>query len=151
MKSTGFETKELASKFFEGWKKSPPHRKNMLQPHVTETGVAIGHAPGSDRYFAVQLFARPQSDAIQFEVTNRTDETIQYTVGEARGEEAEVDRQKLELPPQATMFHTRCLPPRIDWFWTESDDGVQVASNGAYVITKSASGGFEVTAQPESD
>ena len=148
MKSTGFETKELASKFFEGWKRSPPHRKNMLQPHVTETGVAIGHAPGSDRYFAVQLFARPQSDAIQFQVTNRTDEAIQYTVGAAKGGEAESDRQAFELPPRATMSHTRCLPPHIDWGWTEGDDGVMVAVNGAYVITKSAGGGFEVTAQP---
>ncbi len=81
MKSTGFETKELANSFVEGWKESPPHRKNMLQPHVTETGVAIGHAPGSDRYYAVQLFARPQSEAIQFQVTNRTDELVRYTVG----------------------------------------------------------------------
>ncbi|HEY3394092.1 MAG TPA: CAP domain-containing protein [Lacipirellulaceae bacterium] len=153
MKSTGFETKELAGKFFEGWKRSPPHRKNMLQPHVTETGVAIGHAPGSDRYFAVQLFARPQSDAIQFQVANRTDETIEYTVGAAKddeveSDEAESDRQTFELPPRATMSHTRCLPAHVDWGWTERDDGVMVAGNGAYEITKSAGGGFEVTAQP---
>jgi uncharacterized protein YkwD len=151
MKSTGFETKELASKFFEGWKKSPPHRKNMLQPHVTETGVAIGHAPGSDRYFAVQLFARPQSDAIAFEVTNHTDETIQYTVGAATGEEAESDRQAFELPPRATMAHTRCLPPQIDWGWTEGDDGVKVANKHGYLITKSAGDGFEVTVQLHGD
>jgi uncharacterized protein YkwD len=155
MKSTGFETKELAGKFFEGWKESPPHRKNMLQPHVTETAVAIGHAPGSDRYFAVQLFARPQSDAIAFQVTNFTDETIQYTVGEANGHEeepnkTETDRQTFELPPRATMSHTRCLPARIDWGWTEGIDGVTVAGNGAYMITKSASGGFEVMEQPSS-
>lgn len=161
MKSPDFETKELAGKFFEGWKESPPHRKNMLQPHVTETAVAIGHAPGSDRYFAVQLFARPQSDAIAFQVTNHTDETIEYTVGAARGEEAEShdvesdnaesDRQAFELPPRATMSHTRCLPPHIDWSWTEGDDGVQVAGNGAYVITKSQGGGFEVREQPKNE
>jgi uncharacterized protein YkwD len=153
MKSTGFETKELAGKFFEGWKRSPPHRKNMLQPHVTETAVAIGHAPGSDRYYAVQLFARPQSDVIQFQITNRTDEIIQYTVGAANdqkveSDEAESDRQAFELPPRATMSHARCLPPHIDWGWTDANDGVMVAGNGAYEITKSASGGFEVTAQP---
>jgi uncharacterized protein YkwD len=150
MKSTGFETKELAGKFFEGWKRSPPHRKNMLQPHITETGVAIGHAPGSDRYYAVQLFARPQSDAIQFQVTNRTDELIEYTVGAANGhkvesDEAESDRQAFELPPRATMSHTRCLPAHVDWGWTEGDDGLKVAGNGAYEITKSADGGFAVT------
>lgn len=156
MKSTGFETKELAGKFFEGWKKSPPHRKNMLQSHVTETGVAIGHAPGSDRYFAVQLFARPQSDAIQFQVTNLTDETIQYTVGETNGHEVELDkaeskRQVFELPPRATMSHARCLPAHVDWGWTEGDDGVQVAGNGAYEITKSATGAFVVTEQPATE
>jgi hypothetical protein len=156
MKSTGFETKELAGSFFEGWKESPPHRKNMLQPHVTETGVAIGHAPGSDRYFAVQLFARPQSEAIAFQVTNRTDETVRYTVGAARGDEAEShdaqsEQQTFDLPPRATMSHTRCLPARIDWGWTEAGDGVQVDGNGAYVVTKSARGGFEVMEQPASE
>ncbi|HEX2475964.1 MAG TPA: CAP domain-containing protein [Lacipirellulaceae bacterium] len=156
MKSTDFETKELAGKFFDGWKESPPHRKNMLQPHVTETGVAIGHAPGSDRYFAVQLFARPQSDAIQFQVTNLTDETIHYTVGDAKSheeepEKAESDRQTFELPPRATMSHTRCLPARIDWGWTKDDDGVNVSGNGAYMITKSANGGIEVMEQPAAE
>jgi hypothetical protein len=156
MKSTDFETKELAGKFFDGWKESPPHRKNMLQPHVTETAVAIGHAPGSDRYFAVQLFARPQSDAIQFQVTNLTDETIQYTVGDAKSheeepEKAESDRQTFELPPRATMSHTRCLPARIDWGWTKDDDGVNVSGNGAYMITKSANGGIEVMEQPAAE
>src|SRR5262249_39880143 len=37
--SAGFTTDELARQFFEGWKHSPPHRKNMLDPDVTETGV----------------------------------------------------------------------------------------------------------------
>jgi uncharacterized protein YkwD len=148
MKSTGFETKELAGMFFEGWQESPPHRKNMLQPHVSETGLAIGRAPGSERYFAVQLFARPQSDAIAFEVTNQADEMIRYTVGAANGDDRDSGVQAFELPPRATMTHTRCLPPQIDWGWTEGDDGVKVAGNGAYVITKSAGGGIEVMKQP---
>jgi uncharacterized protein YkwD len=156
MKSTGFETKELAGKFFEGWKHSPPHRENMLQPHLTETGVAIGHAPGSDRFFAVQLFARPQSDAIAFQVSNRTDEVVHYTVGAANGDgreshEAQSEQQTFELPPRATMSHARCLPAHVDWGWTEGDDGVEVFGNGAYAITKSARGGFEVMKQPASD
>jgi uncharacterized protein YkwD len=156
MKSTGFETNELAGMFFEGWQESPPHRKNILQQHVTETGLAIGRAPGSDRYFAVQLFARPQSDAIAFEVTNQTDEMIQYTVGAATGDEAEAhdvesEQRTFELPPRATISHTRCLPPQIDWGWTEGDDSVKVAGNGAYVITKSARGGIEVMKQPASE
>ena len=96
----------------------------------------------------MQLFARPQSDAIQFEVTNRSDEIIQYTVGAATGNDDRSDRQTFELPPGATMFHARCLPPHIDWGWTGGDDGVKVASNGTYEITKSASGAFEVTEQP---
>jgi uncharacterized protein YkwD len=148
MKSTGFATKELAGMFFAGWKESPPHRANMLTPHVTETAVAIGHAPRSDRYFAVQLFARPHSDAIQFEVTNGTEETIQYTVGAPSDDDSDSERQTFELPPRATMVHTRCLPPQIDWGWTEGDDGVRVAGNGAYVITKSAGGELVVKEQP---
>jgi len=36
-----------------------PHLENMLDADVMETGVAIGHDPKSDRYYAVQEFGRP--------------------------------------------------------------------------------------------
>src|SRR5262249_46807432 len=60
-KSAGFKTEELGQQFFDGWKHSPPHRKNMVDPDVTEIGVAIAQSPETGYYYAVQLFGRPKS------------------------------------------------------------------------------------------
>ncbi len=58
--SAGFETAELARKFFEGWRTSAPHRKNMLEQGATHTGVAIARGGKSGRFYAVQMFGRPR-------------------------------------------------------------------------------------------
>ena len=56
----GFETADLAGRAVEGWKNSPPHRANMLQPHVTEVGIGLAKAPDGDpKFVTVQLFGRP--------------------------------------------------------------------------------------------
>lgn len=136
LKSTGFETHELADKFFVGWKESPKHRENMLQPNVTETGVAIGHAPGSDRYFAVQLFGRPRSAAIEFRVTNRSDEAVRYRVRVAGAEAPQAETREFDLPPRATMSHMRCRPASIDWGWTEEDDAAEPENGLRFVVTE---------------
>lgn len=58
--SAGFRTAELARGFVEGWKHSPGHRKNMLEPAVTDTAVAVAHSEKSGRYYAVQMFGQPK-------------------------------------------------------------------------------------------
>ncbi|HUP98269.1 MAG TPA: CAP domain-containing protein [Usitatibacter sp.] len=58
--SADFETAELAARLVEGWKKSPGHRRNMLDPSVTETAVAVARSPRSGKYYAVQMFGRPR-------------------------------------------------------------------------------------------
>lgn len=61
-RSSGYDSATLAREMVEGWKESPEHRKNMLEPAVTQTGVGI--AQGDDgRYFGVQMFGRPKSAA----------------------------------------------------------------------------------------
>jgi hypothetical protein len=147
-KSTDFKTTELAQQFVDGWIESTSHRENMLRPHVTETGVAIGHDPQTNRYYAVQLFGRPQSAAIEFQVTNRTPESIEYAVAASDGDES--SRRTFELPPRATMFHTRCRPSRIDWGWSENADGIQPQTGRDYVVTLSASG-HRVTEEPANE
>ena len=59
--TAGFTTRDLAGHLVEGWKNSPGHRKNMLQPDVIETGVAIAHRrlDGREYFYSVQLFGRP--------------------------------------------------------------------------------------------
>src|SRR5690606_33078617 len=65
-RSGGFNSEALAERFTTGWKKSPGHRQNMLARYVVETGVAIAKSNDTDTYFAVQLFGRPKSKAIEF-------------------------------------------------------------------------------------
>lgn len=78
-KSTGFSTQDLAQRFFEGWRNSPGHRKNMLDPDVTETAIAIARSAKTGRHYAVQLFGRPKSRTIEFSIENRTAASIEYT------------------------------------------------------------------------
>lgn len=58
--SVGFDTAELASRFFKDWAASAGHRKNMLERGVTETGVAVARSPKTGRFYAVQMFGRPR-------------------------------------------------------------------------------------------
>ena len=58
--SHDFDTAELARRLVEGWKKSPGHRRNMLDPKVTETAVAVARSTRSGKYYAVQMFGRPR-------------------------------------------------------------------------------------------
>ena len=106
--------------------------------------MAIGHDPKSERYYAVQEFGRPESDAIQFEVTNDTDETLHYAVADMGREKSKP--KPFELPPRTSMHHMRCRSATLDWGWTESADNVKAKNGRAYVITKSARG-YQVTEQ----
>jgi uncharacterized protein YkwD len=56
--SRGFMADRLARNFVDGWRDSPPHRDNMLDDEVTQTGVAIARSERGE-YYAVQLFGRP--------------------------------------------------------------------------------------------
>lgn len=96
--SAGFATVDLAKGFFEGWQNSPGHRKNMLDPNVTETAVAIAHSAKTGHYYAVQLFGRPKSASIEFSVANQAGLVVEYSV----------DGQTFPLPPRVTRTHQRC-------------------------------------------
>ena len=58
----GFTTSDLGRQLVQGWKDSPGHRHNMLEPDVIETGVAVVHRrhDGIDDFYAVQLFGKPR-------------------------------------------------------------------------------------------
>jgi len=101
--SRGFTTQELARGFFEGWKNSPGHRRNMLDPDVTETGVAITHSEKSGYYYAVQMFGRPKSLAIEFRLSNQADAPIEYKIAS----------QSFTLQPNYIRTHTRCRPEEV--------------------------------------
>lgn len=116
--STGFESEELARKLFQGWKESPEHRKNMLNSAATETGVAVARSSDSGKFYAVQMFGRPQSQAIEFKLTNESETEIRYRLGE----------RSFPLPPRYTRTHRVCRPPELTLLSADGpDDGAQRA------------------------
>jgi uncharacterized protein YkwD len=42
----------------DGWMSSPPHRRSVLDPQFTHTGVGIAISPDTE-YFITQEFIRP--------------------------------------------------------------------------------------------
>lgn len=101
--SQGFTTEGLGSGFFSGWKKSPGHRRNMLDADVGETAVAIARSKQTGHYYAVQMFGRPKSEAIEFKLTNRSGAAIHYRIGE----------EPHVLEPNYTTTQVCCRPPEL--------------------------------------
>src|SRR5512144_2919788 len=130
--SAGFSTEALDKDFVEGWENSPEHRKNMLDPAVTETGVAIARSRQTGTYYAVQLFGRPRSSMVTFQVANQSQTPIQYWA----------DGKSWSLPPRYTRAHGQCRPNDLIVQWPDGrkstpiqpDDGVH------YVIRTGKSG-----------
>jgi len=109
--SEGFATRELADKLVEVWKNSPGHRKNMLDPDVTEAGMGVAHSEKSDKYYAVQVFGRPRSAAIEFSVANQTEDTVEYTL----------DTEKFSLPARTTRTHESCRSGTLTFPWQKKE------------------------------
>src|SRR5690606_15257530 len=86
----GFQTAKLVEGFVDGWKDSPGHRENMLEPAVTQTGVAVAQSETTGVFYAVQMFGRPQSAKIGFRLANPTEVSLEYQLG----------GQKFSLPPR---------------------------------------------------
>jgi len=135
--SEGYDTDEVATGLMSGWKKSPGHRKNMLAPEVIEAGMAVAHSEKSGKYYGVQMFGRPKSAMIEFEVVNESGEDVKYQVGD----------ETLELGIRYTRTHQDCQPGEIRFAWTGSEgkpETYQPAAKDRFVITKKA-GRFQVT------
>ena len=134
--SEGFATADLAERFVEGWKKSPAHRKNMLDPDVTETGVAVALSEKSGKYYAVAMFGRPRSAAIEFSIKNETDAEVKYRVGD----------EELALPASSIRTHEQCRSAEVKFEWSEAEGQPQTLKPGPgdrFVIAKEA-GKFRV-------
>lgn len=125
----GFTAEQLADKFTTGWKESPEHRKNMLDADVTETAVAVARSEKTGYYYAVQMFGRPKSAAIKFDIGNESGEDVAYTIGD----------QKFDLPPRVTRTHTVCRPMEAKFRWPGSDEAqaaVTPAAGDTFTVTK---------------
>ena len=107
-RSEGFSTEELEKVFVTGWKKSPEHRRNMVDPDVVEIGVGVARDPASGGYFAVQMFGRPKSMGIRFQLANKSGQTLYYALSNRES------RREYSLPPQVIQTHERCLPTTLE-------------------------------------
>lgn len=48
---------EIANQFVDGWINSQEHRDNILNPHFTKTGIALGVSVDGTRIVATQIFS----------------------------------------------------------------------------------------------
>ena len=74
---------------------------------ASETGVAVSRSEKTGHYYAVQLFGRPKSDAIEFQVKNQSGETVSYTIGD----------RSFDLTPRMIRTHTHCRPAELKFTW----------------------------------
>jgi len=98
-----FPTGKLAEQATQGWIDSPGHRRNMLRPHVTEIGTGVAQSETTGIFYAVQLFGRPESAEIAFEVANDAGQSVTYTVGD----------QSFDLPDGTRRRHRMCVPQSL--------------------------------------
>ena len=120
-------TNELAHRYVEGWKDSPGHRKNMLEPGVTDFGVAVARSPRTGRYYAVQVFARPRSRALQFRVTNSARRSTDYMI----------DGRRYNVGPGEARIHTVCAPEDVAFPAAENGKGRTIRpSAGDHLVVR---------------
>jgi uncharacterized protein YkwD len=136
--SAGFTREELARQLFRGWKRSPGHRQNMLDPAVVDTGIAVAQSDQTGRYYAVQMFGRPQAQAIEFQISNHTHVPVAYEVG----------GRTFPLPPRATRTHQRCRPASLAFHWpgAQQHTTLQPDNGTRYTIVRKDSHEFRVKA-----
>ncbi len=141
--STGFDKDDLAHRFMESWKKSPGHRKNMIDPDLLEVGMAVAQSRESGKYYAVQVFGRPRSAAIEFSVVNEANAKIEYQLGE----------EKRSLKPRFTITHELCAPIELRFSWTQANgkpESFQPVQGDRFIVTRKQ-GKFRVIRQPPAE
>jgi uncharacterized protein YkwD len=106
-RAEGFSIDMLARQLVDGWKRSPEHRRNMLDADVVDVGVAVAQSPRTQRWYAVQMFGLPRSAQLVFEFTNTSETAVTYRIGET----------SFDLPPRAIRRHERCLRPLVTFDW----------------------------------
>jgi hypothetical protein len=126
----GFTSDNYARRVVQGWEDSPGHRKNMLQPFVTETGVGVVQASSIEpKYIAVQLFARPEAMKYSFKVRNEAPRAVTYRFN---AEENSVSSHEI-------ITHTVCLPGTIE-FKTGATAGARYETRGGTVYSLKSDG-----------
>ncbi|MDZ4779696.1 MAG: CAP domain-containing protein [Planctomycetia bacterium] len=114
------EYNDVAREVVAGWQKSPPHRRNLLNEHVTEIGVGVARSDVTGYCFVVQMFGRPNSLAIHVAIENATDEEVAY----------ELDGERYSLPSHFSRRHDLCMPPVLKLATENSRQASMTLSDG---------------------
>jgi uncharacterized protein YkwD len=134
--SRGFDAKKLTDKFVVGWENSPGHRRNMLDRDVSEAGVGVARSDKTGHYYAVQMFGRPKSAAIEFSIKNKAGVEVTYKIGD----------KSYTLQPHTTRTHTTCRPPTVTFGW-DGAKPLKPTGGEKYTVTKDGEA-FAVTKSP---
>ena len=137
--SSGFTTEALAKRLVDGWMNSPPHRRNLLDADVTETGVGIAQSKATSRWYAVQMFGLPAFAKLSFEVTNAGSATARYRLGD----------RVFALEPRVTRTHERCRPSEIvlENAADPTSAKVQAKKGDRFVVTRDGEGKWRLGRQ----
>jgi uncharacterized protein YkwD len=130
--SAGFTPEALAQNIVQGWRESPTHRDNMLQPDVTQVGIGVARSPKDGEYFAVEVFARPMSQMVKFRVANRADATVRY----------EYRKRMVALAPKQARTHESCVAGELRLDTGGQNLTVRPKDGGRYSVVSSGAGGF---------
>jgi uncharacterized protein YkwD len=135
-RSSSFDTTTLSRALFEGWKGSPPHRRNMLLPDMADTGVGVAHSDRTGRWYAVQLFGLPKSAQASFQVTNKADAVVKYRL----------DDRSYDLPPRVTRIHKRCGSTELVMHWPgeQPETTIEPRDGERYDVVRRESGDWSV-------
>ncbi|MBI5441189.1 MAG: CAP domain-containing protein [Deltaproteobacteria bacterium] len=144
--TAGFTAGALAEDFVVGWKNSPGHRANMLDPEVTQTGVAVAQSPRTGYYYAVQMFGRPASLRVRFRVTNRSGSAVEYELGD----------RLLQIGPYHYRIHRTCRARELVFrspdgsrLWPEAPaEAVTPRDGDRYTVVRQTSGKLTVRREP---
>lgn len=131
--SEGFTARGLADAFLQGWEHSPGHRRNLLDTDVSDTGIGVARNSTTGYYYAVQMFGRPRSQAIVFQIANRTGTTVPFTL----------DKHEESIRPGYTMTFTRCRPPEVD-LQPVNKPSVFHPKSGSHLTLVPREGGYQV-------
>ncbi|MDX2258360.1 MAG: CAP domain-containing protein [Hyphomicrobiaceae bacterium] len=145
--SRGFSTPALAREAVEGWINSPGHRRNLLETGVTDIGVAVAKVPDRHpKFVTVQLFGRPQSLMMSFQVSNSSAATVTY----------EVAGERHDIEPGHAIRHQTCEASDIVFAPGQGKQGPKPAAVAArypaadgrvYVLTSDAKGGLKIAVE----
>ena len=114
--SGDFTTHDLARRYVEGWKASPGHRGNMVDPAVVDIGVGVARSERTGRYYGVQMFGRPRARSIEFRVTNLARMQVRYRVG----------GEAFTLGQRQERVHTLCVAEEVVFAGLGKEEGRKI-------------------------